>query len=118
MSKRNEVYNEISPCGNLSYKGLSYLINNLVFQSPADQLFLIKSIGVSGRFTRNLWEFLIRTCTFETNPKISRQMALEILHSQNCFKRFQLIEVLESIQFTQGVPPTYLTNGDNILIDA
>lgn len=118
MNKRNEVYNEISPCGTLSYKGLSLLINSLVFQSPADQLFLIKSIGISGKFSKTLWEFLIRTCTFELNPKISRQMALDIIQSQNCFKRFQLIELLESIEFINGVEPTYLTNGDNILIDA
>lgn len=118
MNKRNEVYNEIGPCGNLSYKGLSLLINNLVFQSPADQLFLIKSIGINGKFSKTLWEFLIRTCTFIEDPKINRVMALEILRTQNCFKRFQLIEILESIEFINGVPPTFLMDGDFILIDA
>lgn len=115
---RNEFNKEISFCGDVPFAAMYQLIEYLDIPNISVKRVLQEALSVNGKLDSNNWAYLLRNTNYVDNAQVTEDIALGWLQKQCRFTRKQLIEVVENLKFIDGQPPTYLLDGDLILIDA
>ncbi len=114
---RQEIYQGITTCGNMDYKSLISLLDAVYFANKADRKLLRENSGINGRLAKYDWVYFVNTVEFLDDKKVTKEIALHWITTQNKFTQTQLIELLESIRFEDSSLPTYLMDGGFYLTD-
>lgn len=114
---RNELYNQITPCGTIPYTGMLYLLNSLIFTDAQVKLGLIERLTQNGRISQEDWRLLARTVEFTPGSPIDGSIVEGWIGTKCSLSRSEFKLFLEFTEFTDGSTPTYLISevGDFIL---
>lgn len=113
--ERIELYNKITPCGNLDYLSMVWLINNIVYQDQQIGFYLLSKLGQTGKLSQQDWITLIKSSTFISGSPIDENIALSWLVGKCNLNRSELMLFLEYIELHE-TEPTFLTTGTGNLI--
>lgn len=113
--ERIELYNKITPCGNLDYSSMVWLINNVVYQDQQIGVYLLSKLSQTGKLSQQDWIVLIKNSNFIMGSPINQQTALNWLNSKCNLSRQELMLFLEYINLHE-TEPTFLTTGTGNLI--
>lgn len=114
---RQELYKGIDYCGEINYSTLIKMLDHVDFKNPSDRELLKKAASVNGKLGYNDWLYFINAAPWLNGAKVNKQIANGWFEKQCKFTQVQMIEILESVAFIKGEPPTYLVDGALFLID-
>ena len=113
--ERIQLYNKITPCGNLDYLSMVWLINNLVYTDQQIGLLLLNRLSQTGRLKQQDWILLFNSVLFLENSPINSVTAKEWLIGKCNLNRSELKLFLEYAQLHE-TEPTFLTTGSADLL--
>lgn len=112
--ERSELYSKIDNCGVMPYQYMVYLLNNSHFDNPSIPALLISRLKSTGRLSQSDWILFIEQVTWEENT-IPREVALQYVIKCK-LNRWEFVQILENIQFTDETNPVYLMTENNQFI--
>lgn len=110
---RTELYNKVTPCGDLDYISMVYLIQNTVFIDPSFKLVLVGRIQQTGKLSREDWILLFKSVVYTVNSPISSDTATGWLSNKCTLTPVELKTFLNYVSFSDGSVPTYLLSETN-----
>lgn len=106
---RQELYNQISPCGNIPYLALVYLIQNVSMQNESVKVTLIERLSNNnGKFSQSDWLLFFSQVSFTAGAPVTVNTVLEWITGKCNLTAVELRTILEYIVYTDGSQPTYL----------
>lgn len=106
---RQELYNQISPCGNIPYLAMVYLIQNVQMQNESVKVTLIERLSNNnGKFSQSDWLLFFSQVSFTTGAPVTVNTVLEWITGKCKLTAVELRTILEYLVFIDGSQPTYL----------
>lgn len=112
--ERSELYSKINECGVLPFQYMLYLLDNISVDNPSIVPLLKSRLKSNGRMMKSDWEILINNVDWN-NETMSKEIALQWINRCG-LNRWEFIQILENIVFTDGSDPVYLITEDNQFI--
>lgn len=116
---RQELYNQITPCGNIPYLAMVYLIQNVQMQNESIKVTLIERLSNNnGKFSQSDWLLFFSQVSFLPGAPITIDTVLQWITGKCNLTAVELRTILEYLVFIDGSQPTYLlAENGQILIE-
>lgn len=116
---RRELYDKITPCGDLSYTDMVYLLESLSFADVQIKYLLINRISQTGKLSQQDWILLAKSINFVAGSPIDANTVIGWLTGKCSLSMLELKAFLEYVTFTDGSTPTYILSqtGDFIIAE-
>lgn len=106
---RQELYNQISPCGAISYLALVYLVQNVQMINESVKVTLLERLSNNnGRFSQSDWLLFFSQVSFLPGAPININTVLEWITGKCNLTAVELRTILEYLVFLDGSEGTYL----------
>lgn len=106
---RQELYNEITPCGSISYLALVYLIQNVQMSNESIKVTLLERLSSNnGKLTQSDWLLFFSQVSFAAGSPINLDTVREWITGKCNLTAIELRTILEYLVFIDGTQPTYL----------
>lgn len=113
---RTELYNQITPCGSMSYVNMVYLIQNTTFIDPSFKQVLVGRLQQNGSLSREDWILFAKQVSFIPASPINSDTVSGWFANKCSLTRVELKTFLNYVTFTDGSVPTYLLSETNDFI--
>lgn len=106
---RQELYNTISPCGDIPYLAMVYLIQNVQMSNESIKVTLLERLGNNnGKFSQSDWLLFFNNVSFSPGAPISINTVIDWITGKCKLTQIELRTILEYLVFTDGSEPTFL----------
>lgn len=115
---RQELYNSITPCGDIPYLALVYLVQNVQFANESIKITLLQRLSANnGKFSQNDWLVFFSQVSFRAGSPITIETVRDWITGKCSLSGTELRTILEYLVFIDGTQPTYLmAENEQILI--
>lgn len=106
---RQELYNSITPCGNIPFLSLVYLIQNVQMQNESIRVTLLERLSNNnGKFSQSDWILFFSQVSFLPGSPVNINTVMEWITGKCNLTAIELRTILEYLVFIDGSQPTYL----------
>lgn len=106
---RQELYNNISPCGDIPYLAMVYLVQNVQMSNESIKVTLLDRLANNnGKFSQSDWLLFFNNVSFVPGSPVNVNTVIDWITGKCSLTAIQLRTVLEYIVFTDGSQSTYL----------
>lgn len=105
---RNELYNKITPCGNMEYQNMVYLLQSVAFEDETIRQLLLNRIRQGGELNREDWIIFVKNVVFTPETTLTEDAVISWLNNKCGLNRVEFTAFLEGIEFIDGSEPTFI----------